>query len=81
MSASDQLDANVTWATPITGLELSIFGKNLLDEAISHNDTQTPFPGPLSTGVAVPFGQFPAAGTFSPIAEGRRLGVEARYAF
>ncbi|WP_421992695.1 TonB-dependent receptor [Qipengyuania sp.] len=81
VSASDQLDANVTWATPITGLELSIFGKNLLDEAISHNDTQTPFPGPLSTGVAVPFGQFPAAGTFSPIAEGRRLGVEARYAF
>ncbi|WP_255357722.1 MULTISPECIES: TonB-dependent receptor [unclassified Erythrobacter] len=81
VSPSDQLDANVTWATPVDGLELLIFGKNLLDEAISHNDTQTPFPGPLSTGVPVPFGPYPAAGTFSPVAEGGRIGVELRYSF
>jgi iron complex outermembrane recepter protein len=81
VSPSDQLDGNITWATPIDGLAVSVFAKNLLDEAISHNDTQTPFPGPLSSGIAVPFGTSPAAGSFAPIAEGRKLGLEIRYRF
>lgn len=79
VSASDQLDANLSWTTPVNGLQVSVFGRNLLDDAVSQNDTQTPFPGPLSTGRFEPFGAFPQAGTFSPIARGRRIGVELRY--
>jgi len=83
---ADQVDANLTWNTPIDGFAVSIFGKNLLDEAISGGDTQVPFGGALAG--AVPDGQNlsdgtndvfdpnPAAGTFSPLQPGRVIGIE-----
>ncbi|MEM9839421.1 MAG: TonB-dependent receptor [Pseudomonadota bacterium] len=78
---ANMLEANVTWATPVDGLSLSLYGENLLDEVQAGGDTQIPFGGPLSNGMNEPFGQFPAAGTLSPLKKGRLLGFEATYAF
>ncbi|WOE75803.1 TonB-dependent receptor [Alterisphingorhabdus coralli] len=78
------LEANVTWNTPIEGLSLSIYGRNLLDEVQAGGDTQLSqglFGGPLSTGVAQPFAQNPTGGTFSPLARGRQLGAEIQFEF
>jgi len=71
------LEANITWVTPIEGFSLSVYGRNLLDEVQAGGDTQVPFGGPLSDGVGDPFGRAPAAGTFSPLQRGRTIGVEA----
>ena len=86
MSAADQLDANLTWNTPMDGVSVSLFGKNLIDESIAGGDTQVPFGGTLasfapggannSTGVDVPFANNPSAGTFSPLQKGRLIGIE-----
>lgn len=76
ISSSDIVDANLTWNTPVEGIAISVYGKNLLDESLAGNDTQVPFGGPRSTGVAEPFASNPTAGTFSPLIRGRRLGVE-----
>ena len=83
---ADQVDANFTWNTPIDGFAVSIFGKNLLDEAIAGGDTQVPFGGALagavpdgqnlSDGVNTPFDPNPAAGTFQPLQPGRVIGIE-----
>ncbi|MEM1379031.1 MAG: TonB-dependent receptor [Pseudomonadota bacterium] len=81
IQAADMLEANVTWQTPVDGLSLSIYGENLLDEVQAGGDTQLPFGGPLSNGVNEPFGQFPAAGTLSPLKKGRLIGFEATFAF
>lgn len=78
---SSNLEANVTWNTPLDGLSLSVYGRNLLDQVQVGGDTQIPFGGPLSNGVNQTFGQFPAAGTFSPLSRGRNVGVEAVFAF
>jgi iron complex outermembrane receptor protein len=75
------LEANVTWNTPLDGLSLSVYGRNLFDEVQEGGDTQVPFGGPNSTGVRRPFGANPAAGTFSPLLKGRTLGVEALFEF
>ena len=75
------LDANVTYETPIEGLSFSVFGKNLLDEVQAGGDTQVPFGGPLSNGINRPFDPRPAAGTFSPLVKGRTVGVEAQFEF
>jgi iron complex outermembrane receptor protein len=75
------LDANVTWNTPLEGLALSIYGKNLLDEVQAGGDTQVPFGGPLSDGNNRPFDPRPAAGTFSPLSKGRQVGVELTFDF
>ncbi len=75
------LDANVTWNTAIEGLALSLYGKNLLDQAQYGGDTQLPFAGPRSTGVNRPFASDPALGSFRPLSKGRQLGVEATFAF
>ncbi len=75
------LEANVTWKTPMDGLSFSIYGRNLFDEVQAGGDTQIPFGGPLSNGVNQPFGSAPAAGTFSPLSRGRNLGVEALFEF
>ena len=73
-----RVDANLSWATPIEGVEISIYGRNLLDEVQAGGDTQLSgaFGGPLSTGVAVPFADQPQGGTFSPLKKGRVFGVE-----
>ena len=81
VSEADMLDASLAWETPLQGLSLSLYGKNLIDEAIVGNDTQLPFGGPLSTGVAQPFSERPQAGTFSTLKRGRIIGLELIKAF
>lgn len=76
VSEADMLDASLAWVTPVEGLTVSLYGKNLLDEAIVGNDTQLPFGGPLSTGTAEPFAERPQAGTFSTLKRGRIVGME-----
>ena len=77
----NNLEANITWVTPIEGFSLSVYGRNLFDEVQAGGDTQLPFGGPLSDGIGDPFGNAPAAGTFSPLQRGRTLGVEAIFEF
>ncbi|MGE6696719.1 TonB-dependent receptor [Hyphomonas sp. NPDC076900] len=81
IQAADMVDANITWNTPYDGLSVSLYGKNLLDEVTAGGDTQVPFGGPLSNGVNQPFGAYPAAGTFSPLSKGRRIGLEISYEY
>jgi len=83
---ADQVDANFTWNTPYDGFSVSLFGKNLLDEAIAGGDTQVPFGGALaplvpggqnlSDGTNDVFDPNPAAGTFQPLQPGRIIGIE-----
>lgn len=75
------LEANITWVTPLEGLSLSLYGRNLFDEVQAGGDTQLPFGGPLSTGVRQPFADNPTGGTFSPLQRGRNIGLEAVFEF
>jgi iron complex outermembrane receptor protein len=75
------LEANITWNTPIEGFSVSLYGRNLLDQVQEGGDTQVPFGGPLSDGVQTPFQQRPGAGTFSPLMRGRNIGIEALFEF
>ncbi len=75
------LEANITWVTPVEGLSLSVYGRNLFDEVQAGGDTQVPFGGPNSTGVRRPFADNPTQGTFSPLQRGRNVGVEALFEF
>ena len=82
IQSSDNLEANVTWNTPIDGFALSVYGRNLFDEVQAGGDTQLPFgAGAFSNGVNRPFDPSPAAGTFSPLSRGRNVGVEATFEF
>ncbi len=77
VAASDNLDASLTWYLPVKGMSISVWGKNLLDEVQFGGDTQIPFgSGAYSDGNNRPFDPSPAAGTFSPLAKGRVVGVE-----
>lgn len=79
---AQNLDINVTWNTPVDGLSLSLYGKNMLDQVQAGGDTQLPFgTGAFSNGVNRPFDPSPAAGSFSPLAKGRQVGVEVGYEF
>ncbi len=79
---ASMLDANVTWNTPVQGLSLSLYGKNLLDQVLAGGDTQLPFgAGAFANGVNRPFDPSPAAGTFSPLMKGRQVGMEATFSF
>lgn len=75
------LEANITWTTPVQGLSLSLYGRNLLDQVQEGGDTQVPFGGPRSDGVQQPFQQRPGGGTFSPLMRGRNIGIEALFEF
>jgi iron complex outermembrane receptor protein len=84
------LEANITWNTPVDGLSFSIYGRNLLDQVQEGGDTQVPFgsganftgpQGPNATGVRRPFGLQPTGGTFSPLMRGRNVGIEALFEF
>ena len=75
------LDANITWNTPVEGLAVSLYGKNLLDQVQTGGDTQIPFGGPLSDGNNRPFDPRPAAGTLSPLSKGRQIGAELTFEF
>jgi iron complex outermembrane receptor protein len=76
VSAADMLSGSVAWQTPLQGVKLALYGKNLLDDAVSGGDTQLPFGGPLSTGTAEAFSVNPQAGTFSTLKTGRTVGLE-----
>lgn len=76
---ADMIDANFTWNTPVDGLDVSLFGRNLGDEVQVGGDTQLPAAlgvGPFANGVNETFGESPAAGTFSPLSKGRVVGLE-----
>ncbi len=74
--ASDSLDADLALALPVAGWKVSLYGRNLLDEVQFGGDTQIPFgAGALSDGNNAPFDPRPSAGTFSPLAKGRTVGV------
>lgn len=75
------LEANITWVTPVDGLSLSVYGRNLFDQVQVGGDTQIPFGGPLSNGINRPFDPLPGAGTFSPLQRGRNVGIEALFEF
>ncbi|MEM7739465.1 MAG: TonB-dependent receptor [Pseudomonadota bacterium] len=81
IQSAQMLDFDISWDTPVEGLTLSMYGENMLDEVQAGGDTQLPFGGPLGNGVNAPFDFFPAAGTFSPLKRGRRLGFEATMRF
>ncbi|MDC8755505.1 TonB-dependent receptor [Erythrobacter sp. sf7] len=81
LNSLSNLEANITWNTPVDGLSLSLYGRNLLDQVQEGGDTQVPFGGPNSTGVRRPFGANPTAGTFSPLMRGRNVGIEALFEF
>lgn len=81
LNALSNLEANITWETPVDGLSLSVYGRNLLDEVQEGGDTQVPFGGPNSTGVRRPFSPNPTTGTFSPLMRGRNVGIEALFEF
>jgi iron complex outermembrane receptor protein len=78
---ASNLEANITWVTPVEGLSLSVYGRNLFDQVQAGGDTQVPFGGPNSTGVRRPFADNPTQGTFSPLQRGRNVGVEALFEF
>ncbi|OJW75095.1 MAG: hypothetical protein BGO57_12990 [Sphingomonadales bacterium 63-6] len=76
-SASDRLDASLALKLADSGLTLTLYGRNLLDEVQFGGDTQLGFAGgAYSDGNNRPFDPNPAAGTFSPIFKGRVLGLE-----
>lgn len=85
IQAADILDANITWDTPVQGVSLSLYGKNLLDEVQAGNDTQLPFGGniapliglpSLANGLNRPYDRAPAVGTLAPLKKGRLIGLE-----
>ena len=81
-AAADRLDASVALALGEPAITISLFGRNLLDEVQFGGDTQLPFAGgAFSDGNNRPFDPHPAAGTFSPLAKGRTLGVEVALDF
>jgi len=76
-SAADRLDASLALECGTCGLTLRLYGRNLLDEVQFGGDTQLGFGGGAnSDGNNRPFDPRPAAGTFSPLAKGRVIGVE-----
>lgn len=82
VGALDNLDADLTLALPMAGWSLSLYGRNLLDAVQFGGDTQIPFgSGALSDGNNRAFDPRPAAGTFSPLAKGRTVGVEVALSY
>ncbi|MDT0574610.1 TonB-dependent receptor [Croceicoccus sp. F390] len=72
----DSLDASIGLSFADPAIRVTIYGRNLLDSIQFGGDTQLPFAGgAFSDGEDTPFDPRPAAGTFSPVGKGRRLGV------
>jgi iron complex outermembrane receptor protein len=78
VQAADMVTASIALQRA-SGLTFTLYGRNLLDQVQVGGDTQLPFGGPLSSGDAEPFGAYPAAGSFSPLAQGRSIGIEISY--
>lgn len=64
LQGADMVDLNISLAIGDSGFAVSVFGKNVLNEATIGGDTQLPF--------------FPGA-TFSPLNKGRVWGVEMTF--
>lgn len=89
INAAEMVDADLTWNTPVNGMSVSLYGRNMLDEVQAGGDTQLPFGGNvafaapggtnLANGVNAPFDPNPAAGTFSPLKKGRVIGLELTF--
>ncbi|MEM8615899.1 MAG: TonB-dependent receptor, partial [Pseudomonadota bacterium] len=89
INEAEMVDADLTWNTPVEGLSLSLYGRNLLDQVQAGGDTQLPFGGNVAAlapggenradGVNEPFSPNPAAGTFSPLKKGRVVGLELTF--
>jgi len=76
-AAADRLDASVTIDLGEPAIRFTVYGRNLLDEVQFGGDTQLPFAGgAFSDGNNRPYDPHPAAGTFSPVAKGRLVGIE-----
>lgn len=81
-SASDTLDGSLALALEDPAITITLYGRNLLDEVQFGGDTQLPFAGgPFSDGNNRPYDPRPAAGTFSPVAKGRTVGLAVAMAF
>ena len=77
VGAIDSLDGSIGIDLPQPAVRISLYGRNLLDAVQFGGDTQLGFAGgSYSDGNNRPFDRNPAAGTFSPLMKGRRLGVE-----
>ena len=68
LNEADMLDASIALTTWNDQIQISVFGKNLLDEVTEGGDTPIPFP--LGIG-----------GTFSPLNKGLTWGAEIRYTY
>jgi len=67
----DMVDAGFTWQLRDGLTVLSLYGKNLTDEVSHGGDTTLPsLLGPV-----------PLGGSFAPLNEGRRIGLEATFSF
>ena len=82
ISAINMLNVDVSWNTPYEGLSVSLYGKNLIDEAQAGGDTQLNLgtEGAYSDGSNMPF-TAPAYGTFSPLKKGRLIGLELTFVY
>lgn len=79
---SERLDASLGVNLGSPNISLTLFGRNLLDQAQFGGDTQLGFAGgPLSDGNNQPYDPNPGAGTFSPMFKGRTLGLEVSMDF
>ncbi|RYD90196.1 MAG: TonB-dependent receptor, partial [Sphingomonadales bacterium] len=79
---SERLDASLGVNLGAPNISLTLFGRNLLDQAQFGGDTQLGFSGgPLSDGNNRPYDPNPGAGTFSPMFKGRTLGLEVSMDF
>jgi iron complex outermembrane receptor protein len=71
LNSLDMVDAGIDYHTANNQWVVSLYGRNLLDEAKHGGDTQLPaMLGPVELG-----------GTFSPLAKGRTVGLEVTYTF
>ncbi|WP_371397724.1 TonB-dependent receptor [Fretibacter rubidus] len=80
LNAVNMLNGNISWETPMEGVSLSIFGKNLLDEVQAGGDTQLSFGAGLTqalTGGAPlpPGGSNRATGVVQPFADNPTVGT------
>lgn len=80
LNAVDMVNANISWDTPMEGVSVSIFGKNLLDEVQAGGDTQLSFGAGLTQaltgGAPLPEGgSNRGTGVVSPFADNPTVGT------
>lgn len=71
LDAVDMLDASITLGVMDDSVQISLYGKNLLNEVQAGGETLLPFSPPAGLN----------GGTFSPLKKGRVYGVSVKYAF